>query len=104
MRSWRQARAAMRALVERPCLRLPWCSALGGNIVAGGISIHAVDVASGRPAQGLRVEIWRVDPDSLRVADGRLGGNGVVDHPVAQGGGGTGGGDGGPFFFRGVLW
>ena len=59
--------------------------------MAGGISIHAVDVASGRPAQGLRVEIWRIDPDSLRIADGRLGANGVLDHPVAQGAGVTAG-------------
>jgi len=58
-------------------------------MVAGGISIHAVDVASGRPAQGLRVEIWRIDPDSARIADGRLGANGVLDHPVAQGAGVT---------------
>jgi len=81
----------MRALADRPCLRLPWRCSLGRNIVAGGISIHAVDVASGRPAQGLRVEIWRIDPDSLRVADGRLGSNGVLDHPVAQGVGVTAG-------------
>jgi 5-hydroxyisourate hydrolase len=54
-------------------------------MVAGGISIHAVDVASGRPAHGLRVEIWRIDPESLRIADGRLGANGVLDHPAAQG-------------------
>lgn len=53
--------------------------------MAGGISIHAVDVASGRPAQGLRVEIWRIDPERVRIADGRLGANGVLDHPVAQG-------------------
>lgn len=53
--------------------------------MAGGISIHAVDVASGRPAQGLRVEIWRIDPDLLRIAEGRLSANGVLDHPVTQG-------------------
>jgi 5-hydroxyisourate hydrolase len=53
--------------------------------VAGGISIHAVDVASGRPAQGLRVEIWRIDPEQTRIADGRLGASGLLDQPVAQG-------------------
>nr|WP_249162698.1 hydroxyisourate hydrolase [Bradyrhizobium diazoefficiens] len=73
------------------CFRLPWRCAHGRNIVAGGISIHAVDVASGRPAQGLRVEIWRIDPDSSRIADGRLGANGVLDHPIAQGAGVTAG-------------
>ena len=33
--------------------------------MAGGISIHAIDVASGRPAQGLRVEIWRIENDKI---------------------------------------
>jgi 5-hydroxyisourate hydrolase len=55
--------------------------------MAGGISIHAVDVASGRPAQGLRVEIWRIDPECSRIAEGRLGANGQLDHPVAHGAG-----------------
>ena len=55
--------------------------------MAGGISIHAVDVASGRPAQGLRVEIWRIDPESSRIAEGRVGANGQFDHPVSHGAG-----------------
>jgi 5-hydroxyisourate hydrolase len=53
--------------------------------MAGGISIHAVDVASGRPAQGLRVEIWRLEPDCIRIADGRLGAIGTLDHAVTTG-------------------
>ena len=55
--------------------------------MAGGISIHAVDVASGRPAQGLRVEIWRIEPAPTRIADGRLGSNGQLAHPVVGGSG-----------------
>ena len=55
--------------------------------MAGGISIHAVDVASGRPAAGLRVEIWRIEPARIRIADGRLGASGLLDHPVVQGAG-----------------
>ena len=55
--------------------------------MAGGISIHAVDVASGRPAQGLRVEIWRTEPVAMRIAEGRLGSNGQLDHPVVGGSG-----------------
>ena len=35
--------------------------------MAGGISVHAVDVASGRPAEGLRVEIWRLEPARIRI-------------------------------------
>nr|WP_249815349.1 MULTISPECIES: hydroxyisourate hydrolase [unclassified Bradyrhizobium] len=79
-------------MAERPCFRLPWPLAHRRNgKVAGGISIHAVDVASGRPAQGLRIEIWRIDPEQLRIAEGRLGANGVLDHPVAHGAGVTAG-------------
>lgn len=55
--------------------------------MAGGISIHAVDVASGRPAQGLFVEIWRIEPSLARIAEGRLGSNGQLDHPVVSGSG-----------------
>ena len=55
--------------------------------MAGGISIHAVDVASGRPAQGLRVEIWCIEPSPTRVAEGRLGSNGQLDHPIVGGSG-----------------
>src|SRR3954447_24323682 len=92
VRSSRRGPAAARALAERLCLRLPWQRAYERNgRVAGGISIHAVDVASGRPAQGLRVEIWRIDPEQLRIADGRLGANGVLDHAVVQGAGVTAG-------------
>jgi len=53
--------------------------------MAGGISIHAVDVASGRPAQGLRVEAWQIEPNHTRIAEGRLSANGVLDHPVTGG-------------------
>jgi 5-hydroxyisourate hydrolase len=53
--------------------------------MAGGISIHAVDVASGRPAEGLRVEIWRIAPARTQIAEGQLGPNGQLDHPVTHG-------------------
>lgn len=55
--------------------------------MAGGISIHAVDVASGRPATGLRVEIWRIEPERRPLADGRLGTTGVLVDPIVQGAG-----------------
>ncbi|WP_439597784.1 hydroxyisourate hydrolase [Falsiroseomonas sp.] len=52
-----------------------------------GISVHAVDVASGRPGLGMKVEIHRILPDGGRqaVAEGRLGADGALDHPVTQG-------------------
>lgn len=55
--------------------------------MAGGISIHAVDVASGRPAKGLRVEIWRIAPERRLLADGRLSSTGVLVDPIVQGAG-----------------
>ncbi|MFE1600177.1 hydroxyisourate hydrolase [Methylobacterium sp. ID0610] len=53
---------------------------------AGGISVHAVDVAEGRPAAGLRVVIEALDPGGRRlVAAGRIGPDGHLDHPVVRG-------------------
>jgi 5-hydroxyisourate hydrolase len=56
---------------------------------AGGISVHAVDVARGRVAEGLLVRIERIAPDGARVpvAEGRIGPAGALDHPVARGAG-----------------
>jgi 5-hydroxyisourate hydrolase len=56
---------------------------------AGGISVHAVDVARGRVAEGLAVRIDRLLPGGGRVtiADGRIGPNGMMDHPVVAGAG-----------------
>lgn len=55
--------------------------------MAGGISVHAVDVARGRVAEGMAVRIDRLAPDGTRtrIAEGRIGPNGLLDHPVAQG-------------------
>ena len=52
---------------------------------AGGISIHAVDVATGRVAQGLSVLIQRLDPEPTLIAQGRIGPNGLLAHPSANG-------------------
>jgi 5-hydroxyisourate hydrolase len=54
-------------------------------MASGGISIHAVDVANGRTAAGMRVRIVEVGPPERLVADGIIGGNGVLDHPSAKG-------------------
>lgn len=53
--------------------------------MAGGISLHAVDVARGVPAQGMRVELWALEPQRRLVAQGLLGTNGQLDHPSVQG-------------------
>ncbi|TGD93054.1 hydroxyisourate hydrolase [Methylobacterium nonmethylotrophicum] len=53
---------------------------------AGGISVHAVDVAEGCPALGLRVTIAALDPSGPRsVAEGVIGPSGGFDHPVVRG-------------------
>lgn len=52
---------------------------------AGGISIHAVDISTGRVAAGLKVELHRLEPTSALVATGVIGPNGVLDHPSAAG-------------------
>ncbi|MGE0098448.1 MAG: hydroxyisourate hydrolase [Hydrogenophaga sp.] len=54
--------------------------------MSGGISIHCVDVASGRLAQGLGVEVQRLGsdgrPQGELLADGRVGSNGLLQHPA----------------------
>jgi len=50
-----------------------------------GISVHAVDVARGRPAQGMQVDIYALEGVRKMIASGKLGANGTLDHPVAQG-------------------
>lgn len=55
--------------------------------MAGGISLHAVDVARGVPAHGMRVELWALAPTRRLVAEGSLGANGQLEHPSVQGDG-----------------
>jgi 5-hydroxyisourate hydrolase len=57
--------------------------------MAGGISVHAVDVAHGRPGTGMRVEIHRLHSDGSRalIAEGALSAAGALDHPVTSGAG-----------------
>jgi len=60
-----------------------WCEA---ELMAGGISIHCVDVAHGQLALGLRVELRRLsaqgEPEALLLAEGRIADNGLLQHPV----------------------
>jgi 5-hydroxyisourate hydrolase len=60
--------------------------------MAGGISLHAVDVASGRPAAGMAVELVALGADGRErlQARGLLGDAGALDHPVARGVGDAG--------------
>jgi 5-hydroxyisourate hydrolase-like protein (transthyretin family) len=54
-------------------------------MMAGGISIHAVDVAAGRPAHGPRVEIWRLTPGRTQLVNGRLGVDGRLQETIVTG-------------------
>jgi 5-hydroxyisourate hydrolase len=54
--------------------------------MVGGISLHAVDVASGQPAAGMAVEVVALVPGGERpLAQGLLGPAGALDHAVARG-------------------
>lgn len=55
--------------------------------MAGGISIHGVDIARGVPASGLAVELWRIDGTRTRIASGVLGPGGAFDDPTSRGSG-----------------
>jgi 5-hydroxyisourate hydrolase len=54
---------------------------------AGGISIHAVDIARGIPADGLYVRLWRLNGARREVAVGKCSDSGLFHHPVAEGNG-----------------
>lgn len=58
--------------------------------MSGGLSIHCVDVASGRVATGLRVTVRRLGPDGEPeagpwLAEGEIGATGVLSHPALMG-------------------
>ncbi|WP_406855490.1 hydroxyisourate hydrolase [Alsobacter sp. KACC 23698] len=56
--------------------------------MAGGISLHGVDIAKGVPATGLFVELYAcgsADAERRKVAEGALGPHGALDHPVVRG-------------------
>lgn len=55
------------------------------NPAAGGISIHAVDVARGIPAAGLYLRLRRIDRNPADIADGPCAESGLFQHPVAEG-------------------
>ncbi len=53
--------------------------------MAGGISVHAVDVAHGRPAQGMRVDIYSLAGIRRLLASGKLAASGAMEHAIARG-------------------
>jgi 5-hydroxyisourate hydrolase len=53
--------------------------------MAGGISIHAVDVTRGLPAAALKVVIFRVNGSRNQIAEGLLTLRGTLEHPIVEG-------------------
>jgi 5-hydroxyisourate hydrolase len=47
-----------------------------------GISIHVVDVARGRMATGMRVEVYALAPARVRIADAAVSASGAVVEPA----------------------
>lgn len=56
---------------------------------AGGISVHAVDVARGIPAAGLSVLLLRLDPDPAEIVHDVCAPTGHLPHPMVDGQGVT---------------
>jgi len=55
------------------------------NAAAGGISIHAVDVANGVPANGLAVRLVYLGDTEIEIASGCCEASGLLKHPVSDG-------------------
>ncbi len=51
--------------------------------MAGGISIHVVDITRGLPAAGMRVELYRLEGGRARMAAGTLDERGLLDLSAA---------------------
>ena len=49
-----------------------------------GISVHAVDVAAGIAAEGMRIEILCLSPEPHLIAEGHLDGSGLFDNAVTR--------------------
>lgn len=56
---------------------------------AGGISVHAVDIANGVPAGGLHVALFQLTDDRPCIASGPCNAAGLLQHPVSDGAGVT---------------
>ena len=50
--------------------------------MAGGLSIHVVDVSRGVVAAGMRVEVYAATPSRTLLCAGEINAKGVLDEPV----------------------
>jgi 5-hydroxyisourate hydrolase len=51
----------------------------------GRLTTHVLDVARGRPAAGLEIELFRLDPEPRRLARARTNADGRIDGPLLAG-------------------
>ncbi len=55
------------------------------STLAGGISIHAVDISRGIPASGLTLRLSLLGEQPYEIAAGACGATGQFDHPITTG-------------------
>jgi 5-hydroxyisourate hydrolase len=51
----------------------------------GRLTTHVLDTAAGRPAAGLRIELYRVGAETAPIATVQTNGDGRVDKPLLEG-------------------
>jgi len=51
----------------------------------GRLTTHVLDTAMGRPAMGMRVELYRLDPGRERIAEAVTNADGRLDAPLLEG-------------------
>ncbi len=59
--------------------------------MAGGISVHVIDVSRGVPAAGMVVKIFKLEQGRQLLASDALTASGVLEHPITRGKGVTAG-------------
>jgi 5-hydroxyisourate hydrolase len=59
--------------------------------MAGGISIHVIDVTRAVPATGMAVQVFSLGPERRLLAAGALTVTGTLEHPMVHGDGVTAG-------------
>lgn len=51
----------------------------------GKLTTHVLDTANGRPAAGMRIELYRLDPERTLLASTVTNGDGRTDPPLLEG-------------------
>lgn len=51
----------------------------------GRLTTHVLDTAYGRPGAGIAIELYRVDPARMRIAQATTNADGRCEHPLLEG-------------------